>query len=1241
MNQEISKSQAETQDNLVKGADVGRDLTFAPVQIGTKIETQIIQGSIREIIQKPLIKKSPYQGLRRFNLKDKARFFGRDKLIARLFDAVNRSNFSLVLGASGSGKSSVIRAGLIPELKKHLVSNKFYDFIFTPNNNPFESLYRCLLNEEKDYVFRESKARIALESQVDTLTKVISELKHDDERWLIFVDQFEELFTSCDDVTQRNNFIDSLVQVANSGDNSVKIILAMRADFLEQLGSYPALGTIANDNNLHLVTDMNPDELRQAIERPAAKHGVVFEEGLVEQIIDEVQGQKGYLPLLQYTLDLLWQTECKIPGLDGRPHIEDHVLNKTSYVYLEGVSGALQKQVNDIYSSLNQEEQSATQRIFVKLVNIVDPESGGKTVSRRANRNEFVCESEKNVLQIFINENLLVSSSEKLTAEKLHISNTLTSKKSATVEIAHEILLDSWDNLKEWIRKEKKAIILKNWLAGETKRWETIRVKDESQAGQELLKGSRLEQIVEFRKQGIFNNLGGLRDEENEFIDTSLAETERLVQEKKARRRRDIRTAWGIAGGSLLAVIISTSLWLKAGSQQKKAEIYLADSLARSSFSLFSEGKELDAFVEAIRAVKLLQKYQENHPKVISALEEALYGVRERNRLQGHNQGVRSVSFSPDSQTIATASDDQTIKLWNVKTGKAIQTFTGHNDKVRSVSFSPDGQTIATASDDQTIKLWNVETGKAIQTFTGHNNNINSVSFSPDGQTIITASDDQTIKIWNVQTGQAIQTFTEHDDKVRSASFSPDGQTIVAASGKTIQFWSPTGVLLKTFTEFSRVVLSVNFSPNGQMLAITSEDGTIQLQDLNGTSLAKLYEGNVIYQVKFSPDGNTLASVGGDTIVKLWNLDGTLRQTFQGHQDGIYDISFSPDGQLLTSASADGTIRVWQPNGMLRQRFYEHRDDVYDAVFSPDRSLIASVGADKVIWLWQRDGKSISSSKILLGHSDLIHGIAFSPDSEILASASWDGSVKLWSRTGELLDTLEGHTGRVYGVAFSADGELLVTTGGDGTIKIWDRDRNLKQTLWGHTDVIHSVKFSPDGQFIVSASHDKTIRIWSRDGRLISICEGHTNWVHAVAFSPDGQTIASASHDRTVRLWNLDGTLRKTLIGHTDKVKGVTFSPDGQIVASSSADQTVRLWRTDGTTIATLRGHGNVVHGLNFSPDGNTLSSASKDNTVILWDVENINDVEKLLAQSCDWLKGYLQNNPDVNEEDQDLCDGI
>ena len=509
-------------------------------QIYTYIKTQIVEISVDKITQQPLIKASPYKGLRRFNLGDREYFFGRDALIAKLFNAVNKSSFSLVLGASGSGKSSAVRAGLIPELKKSLESQKFYDFIFTPNQDPFESLYRCLLSEEKDYRFRESDVDFVREGKPNTLPQLISKFKKSEERWFLFIDQFEQLFIDTD-LEKRNDFIQGIVEVAKKGDSSVRIILAMRSDFLEQFSFYPTLGAIANKNNIHLVTEMYPDELRQAIEQPAAKNGVVFEKGLVEQIVKEVEGQKGYLPLLQYTLDLLWEKECTTKAADGHFHIEDRTLNKTSYVALGRVRGVLQKRVDEIYTEIcekNENGELVTKQIFLKLVNIIESDSKSRAVSRRAYSYEFVGESITNILRRFINENLLVSSYEYSSEEKLLVGTTTKPIQRATIEIAHEILISSWDELKLWLKGGKEAIFLKNWLAGETRRWLEVQAKDESKANDELLRGSRLEQIVAFRENNTFEMLGGLAEQENKFIDTSIEWRDRLQKEVKERRKR-------------------------------------------------------------------------------------------------------------------------------------------------------------------------------------------------------------------------------------------------------------------------------------------------------------------------------------------------------------------------------------------------------------------------------------------------------------------------------------------------------------------------------------------------------------------------------------------------------------------------------------------------------------------------------------------------------------------------------
>lgn len=897
MSQPISKHQSQEQDNLVKDTNVGRDLTFAPVQ--NIIETQIIQSSLEVVTQRKLNKNSPYQGLKRFNFKDRDRFFGRDKLIIRLFEAVNRSSLSLVLGASGSGKSSVVRAGLIPELKKSLESQTFYDFIFTPNQDPFDSLYRCLLSEEKDYSFSKSSVEVALEAKADTLTKVISTLKKEEERWLIFVDQFEELFTICDDADKRKNFISGLVQVAKSGNSSVKIVLAMRSDFLEQFSFYPDLGIIANKNNIHLVTEMYPDELRQALEQPVLKHGVVFEEGLVEQIIKEVEGQKGYLPLLQYTLNLLWESECKTFGADGRPNIEDRTLNKKSYAVLEGVRGALQKQINQIYQNLNQDEQIVTKQVFVRLVNIVDTDLGSKAVSRRAYRNEFTNKSVENILNKFINENILVSNYDFISQERLLLNNS--QNQAATVEIAHEILITSWDTLKRWIEEEKEAIILKNWLASEARRWQRIRRGNESKAKDELLKGSRLEQIVELKNKDTFKNLGGFTTEEKQFIDASLAWQNQIIQ----REKRQIFILRSLLSGTTIALVLAISTSVYAFTQATIAG--LGEQAAKARLK-----KPLDGLVTA---VKLTGESQDKLKKVLDSVSSTLFDLLqkpvERNILTGHKQNVTSVTFSPNGNYIASSSEDKTVRLWDLDGYPVGKPFRGHEDYVNAINFSPDGRYIVTGSSDKTVRLWNLQDNSIGTPFKGHQGVVRSVAFSPDSQYIISGGDDG-MRLWDLK-GNVIEPFLKLKGRqIKSVAFSPDGQTIVIASD-TLQFWDRKGnSIAKPIEAHIYGVSSLAISRDGKYIVTSGVDNTVKLIDFQKKKIDKTIRENDIVSVAFNPDSKSIAIASGKTV-QVRDLEGNLiGQPFLGHDDKLTSVAFSPLGKdYIVTGSWDKTVRLW------------------------------------------------------------------------------------------------------------------------------------------------------------------------------------------------------------------------------------------------------------------------------------------------------------------------------------------
>ena len=1153
----------------------GDDNIFNVIQakIVTLTQTKIIQISMDEIKTRELITTSPYKGLKKFEPEDTDLFFGRDQFLAGLVNDLEQTNFILLLGASGSGKSSVVRAGLIPWLQqkwgKHFVS-----LMFTPDSDPFESLYGSLLSRG----YSQSQAELARTGKVDTLSQVVKTLKPAESFWLIFIDQFEELFTISED-DKRDLFIRSLVKLSKErvSDPPIRIVATMRADFLDQLDSAPA-NLLARITEKHrpLITQMQSDELRLAIEQPAAHHGVVFETGLVEQIIKEVQGQAGCLPLLQYTLDRLWETELQAATFQTR------TLTISTYRQLGGVRGALQQRVDQVYSALPEAEQLAAQRIFLKLVGIGGNAEAGiewQPVRRRAYRMEFSTGLEQKVLTQLINENLL-------------ISNRPAQSQASTVEIVHETLLSSWAMLRDLIQNNRKAIADSNRIQEQWQQWQQTKSEDD------LLRGSLLVRALELKEDETFQQvLYGFGAGEEQFIRRSM--------EWHNRERR--RT---IVGLTIVAALIAAAA-IFAGFQWRQSERQFILSMSKRSESLSDSEQGFNALIASLRSGRELQRVRwmqlkpDVERQVLTALQNAVYGVRESNTLEGHKGAVNSVSFSRNGQTLASSGADGTVKLWDSH-GKLLKALKAHNDAiVYNISFSRDGQTLVSANADGTIQLWSLD-GTLLKTISGHTGAVYRVNFSPDGQTLASASADGTIKLWKLD-----------------------------------------GSLTQTVKVSNKAVLRVGFSPNGQELITTSDDGNIKFWSKDGRELAHLFQEGVVYHAIFSPDGKTIASGGGDTMVRLWSKDAILLRTFQGYTEGILGLAFSPDGQTIASASEDGTITLWKGDSIWAHTLQGHTDKVTDVIFSPDGKIIASASHDKTVKLWRRDGALL---KTLTGHTDVVHGISFSPDGKTIASASWDKTVKLWNvEDGHLLKTLTGHSGKVYGISFSPNGKMLASASNDGTIKLWALNGDVLKTLYGHTDVIHNVSFSHDGKLLASASHDRTVKLWRvEDGKLLRTFIGHTNWVHQVNFSPDDQLIVSASWDRTIKLWKVeDGSLVKTFSGHTDKALGVSFSPDGKTIASSSDDKTLKLWKLDGTLIATLRGHNEAVHKVSFSPDGKNLASASYDSTIILWDIENRDNLDALLGQGCDWVHDYLRNSPTLTQtrdvaspqEVRHLCD--
>ncbi|EAW38985.1 WD-40 repeat protein [Lyngbya sp. PCC 8106] len=1144
----------------------------------------------------------PYQGLYHFSYENSEYFFGRDVFVEELYQYTETRNFIPVLGASGSGKSSVILAGLVPKLVQ---AGNWQFTHFRPGNDPFHALAQALVPlyepdlDKTDGIAQARKLAGYFQDNTVPLSDVFSTIQrnHPHNRILLIADQFEELYTLCNDEKIRRQFLDTLLNTfksfAEQSSLSTVLVGTMRADFLGNALSYRPLADVLQKGNI-MLGPMNENELRDIIEKPAQKLGVSFESGLVERILDDVDKQPGNLPLLEFALTELWKER------------KGKQLTHNAYKNIGEVSGALTCYADDKFSKLNEQEKQQVRRIFVQLVR---PGAGTEDTRRVATKAELN-DSNWDLVKKLADSRLVVTSRTVITREITDNSQPQPDniKEQETVEVVHEALIRNWGQLREWMATDREFRTWQERLRASMGYWQ-----EKNRDNGLLLRGAALSQAEEQLK----NRRDELSPDEREFIQKS-----QQYKQRKRQRNTGFLTASFVAISGVAAVAVWQ--WNNALMGELKAEINLLDT------RLVSGEENLDVQLEVIkhekRANGTIAQIQ-----ATNVLEKIVNwsGEKQINSLEGHEKDIFGIAFSPKGDLLATASGDKTVKLWKPD-GTFVKTLEGHKDFVLNVAFSPKGDLLATASSDKTVKLWKPD-GTLITTLKDHEGGVRGVAFHPLGNLIATASHDKTVKLWKPD-GTLITTLTEHEGDVLSVAFSPKGDLLATASADyTVKLWKSDGTLITTLKGHENWVRGVTFSPKGDLLATASYDSTVKLWKPDGTLISTLKgHQSKVNSVAFSPKGDLLASASSDNTVKLWETDGTLIRILEGHEDSVLDVAFSPKGDMIASASSDKTVKLWKPDDTFIKTLKGHKEDVLSVAFSPKEDLLATASADNTVKLWKSDGTLVNT---LEGHENWVRGVTFSPKGDLLATASRDKTVKLWKADGTLITTLRGHEDRVINVSFSQNGNLLATASVDKTVKLWKADGTLITTLTEHEDDVLDVAFSPKEDLLATASVDKTVKLWKSDGTLITTLRGHEEDVNSVAFSPDGKLIASA--DKTVKLWKADGTLVETFDEeHKGMVKDVAFSPDGKLIATASVDDTVKLWKVDGTLVSTFKGHEGDVWGVAFSPDGKLLASASRDNTVKLRRFNR----DQLLDHACNWMSDYLKNNPNLEEKERNIC---
>ncbi|WP_189713641.1 nSTAND1 domain-containing NTPase [Streptomyces phaeofaciens] len=1139
---------------------------------------------------------APYRGLRVFEEEHADWFFGREELTGTLTGrlrslAASGGGLLAVVGPSGSGKSSLLRAGLLPAVRggalDHPAGARPPVVLMTPGRTPADELATRL-------------------RAVDSAPP------------LVVVDQFEGLFTMCPEPAARTRFTDALGRLRPG-----LVVIGLRADFYAQALRFPLLAE-ALENHQLVVGPLTRDEMHRAITGPARKAGLEIESGLVELLLRDLAPRTvpggtdgggpahgpGALPLLSHALHATWQRAPR-----GRLTVE-------AYRDSGGIHDAVAHTAEAVFAELSDVQRDVARLIFLRLVHVTDDTLAAR---RRVPLGELLDPADGE------------QAAEPTAVLAAYVEQRLITAGQDAVEISHESLLTAWPRLQEWIGADRDGLRIHRRLTEAARGW-----KESGRDPGLLLRGTALALTGEWAADAAHRD--AVNADERAFVEASSRHEE---QERRAARNRT-RRLYQLLSAALALLLVACGLALYAQTQRDRADRARTEAESRQ---LAAEAGRVGAHDPSVSAQLALGAYRTARTQEARARLMDSSAAPSATRLTGFTGLVQSVAVDSGRRLLAAGSSDGTVRLWSTTDRTRPQRLTRLRVSKRlavfAVALSPDGHTLVVGGGLGLLHRWDVSDPRRpspLPDLPGSPDaTVYALAFAPDGRGLAVAGADRTVRLWADGTSAgagAPVVFRGGEGFQQAVAFSPDGSLVAAASqdGRA-RLWRTRGagreVAVATLGGFEGAALGVAFSPDGRQLAVCSQDRTTRLWDVSDPERPKSAGSpggkatSWVNALAYGPDGDALAIGGSDDAVRMWDRGAGHVTATLPHPGAVTSVLWF-DRRTLVTGCADGVLRLWSlPSPVLTSE-----QGVNALAYSPDSRLLA-VGTLE-LRLWDLVRHEPVGEPWKPGDDAFVQSVAFSPRGRVLAVGYSDAMVRLMSYTptGELTP-LGGpfrvaKSGTVESLAFNRAGTVLASGADDATVRLWDTSRpgrvRALGTLAGATDAVLSVSFSPDGRHVAAGSIDRAVRVWAVDGtgkRPLVTLDGPTGYVWSVAFSPDGRLLAAGSADRTVRMWDVGDMGRPVrvgpeLTGFTSYVYSVAFSPDGATLAAGSTDSTVWLFDVTEPRSPDLRavltaasGH---VYAVAFSPDGSTLAAGGEDHTVRLWTT----DTDAIARRLCE-----------------------